>query len=197
MEQNFLAIDFETANQSRDSACSVGLVRVEAGKIVHQAVHLIRPPSRDFIFTFIHGISWSDVAQERDFKTVWKEIAPLFEGIAHLAAHNAKFDAGVLRACSQRYGLVAPELPFTCTMELARTQWSIYPTKLPDVCRHLGLKLNHHDALSDALACARIVMAAELENRRSESPRENDARKGHPKVILKRSEAFADRPTRS
>jgi DNA polymerase-3 subunit epsilon len=45
-------------------------------------------------------------------------------------------------------------------MRLARRVWSLYPTKLPDVCRHLRLKLNHHDALSDAEACARIVIAA-------------------------------------
>ncbi|MFA5187667.1 MAG: exonuclease, partial [Patescibacteria group bacterium] len=34
------------------------------------------------------------------------------------------------------------------------------PTKLPDVCRRLKIPLNHHDAASDAEACARIVMAA-------------------------------------
>ena len=36
----------------------------------------------------------------------------------------------------------------------------VYPTKLPDVCRRLGIALRHHDALSDAEACARIVLAA-------------------------------------
>jgi DNA polymerase-3 subunit epsilon len=28
------------------------------------------------------------------------------------------------------------------------------------VCRHLGIPLNHHDALSDAEACARIAIEA-------------------------------------
>jgi DNA polymerase-3 subunit epsilon len=45
-------------------------------------------------------------------------------------------------------------------MELARQVWRIYPTRLPDVCRHLGIALNHHHAVSDAEACARIVLAA-------------------------------------
>ena len=40
----FVAIDFETADQGRDSACSVGLVRVENGAIVKTAVQLIQPP---------------------------------------------------------------------------------------------------------------------------------------------------------
>jgi DNA polymerase III subunit epsilon len=160
---SFLAIDFETANQSRDSACSLGLVRVEKSKIVHKAVHLIRPPSSDFMFTYIHGISWRDVASQPTFKDIWKDISPLFKGVEFLAAHNASFDASVLRACCQRYRIAAPDLPFTCTVNLARSLWGVYPTKLPDVCRHLKIKLNHHEALSDALACAQIIMAAHKE----------------------------------
>jgi len=31
---------------------------------------------------------------------------------------------------------------------------------LPDVCRRFRIRLNHHNALSDATACARIVMGA-------------------------------------
>ena len=46
-------------------------------------------------------------------------------------------------------------------MKLARDTWRIYPTKLPDVCRRLAIALNHHEALSDAEACARIVIAAQ------------------------------------
>jgi DNA polymerase III subunit epsilon len=164
---SFLAIDFETANQSRDSACCVGLVRVEKSKIIHKAVHLIRPPSSDFMFTYIHGISWRDVASQPTFKEIWKEISPLFKGVEFLAAHNANFDASVLKACCQRYRIATPDLPFTCTVKLARSLWDVYPTKLPDVCRHLKIKLNHHEALSDALACAQIVMAAHKEAAKS------------------------------
>jgi DNA polymerase-3 subunit epsilon len=160
----FLAIDFETANPYRDSACSIGLVRVEEGKIVHQEVHLIQPPYRHFTFTSIHGISWRDVESAPNFKEVWRKISPLFEGVEFLAAHNASFDSSVLRACCLTSKISTPTVPFTCTVKLARSHWSIYPTKLPDVARHLGIDLNHHEALSDALACARIVMAAQNEN---------------------------------
>ena len=51
-------------------------------------------------------------------------------------------------------------LPFVCTMQLARQTWGVRPTRLPDVCRFLGIPLQHHDALSDAEAAARIVIAA-------------------------------------
>ena len=54
-----------------------------------------------------------------------------------------------------------PRVPFTCTVQLARSQWGICPTRLPDVCRRLRIPLRHHDSGSDAEACARIVLAAE------------------------------------
>jgi len=163
MHGKFLAIDFETANQYRDSACSIGLVRVELGKIVHKSVHLIRPPYKEFLFTHIHGISWHDVVSAPTFKEVWKDLCPYFEGVDFIAAHNASFDSSVLRACCEKSKIVMPTLPFTCTVKLARSTWNLYPTKLPNVAQYLKLKLNHHDALSDALACAQIVIAAHAE----------------------------------
>ena len=157
---NFVAIDFETANYRADSACAVGLVKVMDGEIVAKAVHLIRPPTREFVFTHIHGLTWKDVANAKDFATLWPTIELFLDGAAFLAAHNASFDKGVLHACCASYGLQAPSLRFECTVQIARRTWNIRPTKLPDVCQKLGIALNHHEALSDALACARIVLAA-------------------------------------
>jgi len=157
---NFLAFDFETANHSRDSACSIGLVRVENGQIRHKAVHLIRPPTREFIFTDIHGLSWKDVEHAPTFGELWPEIRPCFEGVDFVAAHNVGFDRKVLMECCALYGITPPELNYLCTVDLSRKTWQLFPTKLPDVCRHLGIQLNHHEALSDAEACARIVISA-------------------------------------
>jgi DNA polymerase-3 subunit epsilon len=159
-QRTFVAIDFETANPQRNSACSIGLVRVERGKIVERVHRLIRPPTSEFWFTHIHNISYADVAAEPDFRSVWKSIKPLLRGAKFLAAHNAPFDRSVLRRCCEHYRLVMPKLEFQCTMLLAREKWSIHPTRLPVVCEHLGIQLRHHDALSDAEACAQIVLAA-------------------------------------
>jgi DNA polymerase-3 subunit epsilon len=157
----FAAIDFETACHGRDSACAVGVVIVERGRIVERLYELIRPPSRQFAFTYIHGLSWEDVRNAPSFDTVWSGIVRELAGVAFLAAHNAPFDKGVLGACCTTYDIPVPELPFVCTVRLARAQWDIHPTKLPDVCRYLGINLRHHQADSDAEACARIVIAAE------------------------------------
>lgn len=157
----FLAIDFETANNAADSACAIGLVRGENGKIVQEEAFLIRPPSPEFFFTHIHGLTWEHVMDAPDFGLLWPDIEPYFEGVDFLAAHNSGFDSRVLKSCCARYDLAMPEQAFTCTVKLARGMWEVRPTKLPNVAHFLGLDLNHHDALSDSRACANIILAAE------------------------------------
>lgn len=157
---DFAAIDFETANYARDSACAVGLTIVQAGHITTRESRLIRPPGREFRFTHIHGLTWDDVRDAPTFGEVWADLSPVLAGLDFLAAHNASFDRSVLAACCEIYRLRQLQHPFVCTVQVARSVWGIYPTKLPDVCRHLGIRLTHHEASSDAEACARIVLAA-------------------------------------
>jgi DNA polymerase-3 subunit epsilon len=156
----FVALDFETANVYRNSACAIALVRVVRGRITHRASHLIRPPFRRFDFTDVHGLTWLDVRHAPTFAELWPALSPLLDGAQLIVAHNAGFDRSVLRACCEWYGLPMPPLPFACTVQLARRVWGLRPTRLPDVARHLGLRLDHHDPLSDAEACARIMIAA-------------------------------------
>jgi DNA polymerase III subunit epsilon len=156
----FVAIDFETANYSPTSACAIGLVRVEDGMILQQQHYLIRPPSQEFVFTHIHGITWQDVAKEPTFAQLWPKIRDVLHDVDFFAAHNSSFDRKVLQACCDYYQI--PYLPqiFTCTVQLARRTWGIRPTNLPNVCMHLDIELEHHQALSDAHACAQIVIKA-------------------------------------
>src|SRR4051812_25659529 len=125
----FVAIDFETADQGRDSACSVGLVRVENGVVVQKAVQLLRPPRleggdlfspapAEFMFTYIHGIKPVQVLDAPSFRDAWPKLAPLLKGADFVAAHNAPFDSGVLAACCAAAGLPAPALRFICTVKL-------------------------------------------------------------------------------
>lgn len=157
---NFAAIDFETADHGRDSACSVGVVVVEDGRIVDRIHRLIRPPRREFRFSGIHGITWRKVEGEPAFAAVWKDLTPVIDRVEFLAAHSAHFDRSVIKACCAAAGLATPSKPFICTVRVARTVWDLHPTTLPAVCDHLGLRLRHHDALSDAEACAAVILAA-------------------------------------
>lgn len=156
----FVAIDFETADSGRDSACSVGLVRVEGRRVVERVHRLIRPPRSEFSNTWVHGISWDDVRSEPAFRTVWLELAPVLRGVDCLAAHYAPFDRSVLRACCESARLSPPDLEFLCSCKLARQRWRLRLATLDHVCDHLGIPLDHHHALSDAAACAEIVLRA-------------------------------------
>jgi DNA polymerase-3 subunit epsilon len=155
-----VAIDFETADHGADSACAVGLVRVEGLKVVRRVVLRIRPPRPRVLFTHVHGITWDMVKDAAPFADAWPLLAPLLDGASAVAAHNAPFDRRVLAACCAAAGLAAPGLPFLCTVQLARRTWGLRPNDLPSVCRRLGIGLVHHDPGSDAEACARIVIAA-------------------------------------
>jgi len=157
---NFVAIDFETANYFRDSACAVGLVKVENNIITEKRYFLINPHSKWFKFTYLHNIGFEDVKDQPDFKELWPEIFSFIGNAKFLAAHNASFDFGVLKACCEKYDITMPKIPFKCTVDISRSLWKIYPTKLNLVCRHFDIPLDHHNAISDAEACAAIMIKA-------------------------------------
>lgn len=152
-----LAIDFETANERRDSACAVGLADVfrPESPVFRR---LIRPePARFSPFCVaVHGITPRDVAHAPSFAGMWPDLAPRLEG-ATILAHNASFDSGVLSACLAAAGLRMPPLRFICTVDLARAAFpDLRSHKLNIVAHHLGIPLDHHEAGSDAAACAAI-----------------------------------------
>lgn len=160
--RNFAAIDFETANKERYSVCSVGIVIVEDDTIVDRIYRLIRPRPNYYNYwtTLIHGMTYEDTHDAPDFPDVWSEIAPLVNNLP-LVAHNSPFDEGCLRAAHEIYGLDYPNYTFYCTCRASRRMFGkLLPNhKLPTVAAHVGYNLeDHHHALADAEACARIAM---------------------------------------
>jgi len=156
----FAALDFETADYCRDSACALSVVIVDNEQVVDTWASLIRPPRKDFVFTYLHGISWSHVKDKPAFGELWPDVAKLLANVDFLAAHNASFDRSVLQTCCAAAGHERAAAPFLCTVKLARATWGIFPTKLSDVAHHLQIPLKHHDAASDAFACAQILIKA-------------------------------------
>lgn len=156
----FIALDFETANTGPTSVVAIGLVRVDEGVLTHEIREFVRPETTRFTYASLHGIEREDVADASGFADVWRSLEVLLRRSAFIAAHNAKFDQNVLLASCARAQLATPRQSFVCTMGLAREVWGTSPASLPAVCQHLGLPLEHHDPLSDARACAMIVLAA-------------------------------------
>jgi DNA polymerase III subunit epsilon len=159
--ERIIAIDFETANEQRGSACSVGLAWVEGGKVARIEERYIRPHDLRFsrFNIAIHGIHPEDVADAPLFPQAMAEFADEFSG-ATLIAHNAAFDMSVLRAGFAQYGQAWPELDYLCTLQMARRVWrDLGSYKLSAVADFLGLKFQHHNAAEDAAMCAQVALA--------------------------------------
>ena len=72
--QNFIAIDFETANHLRTSVCSVGIVVVQNGHVVNKYHSLIRPTPNFYtrFTTAIHGMTFEDTCNAKQFPDAWQ-----------------------------------------------------------------------------------------------------------------------------
>jgi DNA polymerase-3 subunit epsilon len=162
---DFVAIDFETANQEPSSACSVGIVTVRGGNIADRWYRLIRPRPFDFdpFNVSIHGITDDMVANEPEFGELWPEMQARLQGET-VFAHYAAFDMRVLRAALDAFGTPYPALTFGCSRNAAKVAHpDLLSFSLPVVAEHLGITFEHHNALADAEACARVVLDAALQ----------------------------------
>lgn len=157
---NFVAIDFETANEKRNSACSLGITVVQNNQIVEEKYWLIRPEEFRFVpmNIMIHGIYPSQVEKEPPFDILWPEILPYLENNL-VVAHNAAFDISVLRNTLDYYNIPFPKFDYCCTLAMSRKFYPyLHNFKLNTVCNHLGYKFQHHHASADASACANILI---------------------------------------
>ncbi|OYX85355.1 MAG: DNA polymerase III subunit epsilon [Flavobacteriales bacterium 32-34-25] len=156
----FTAIDFETATSFHP--CSVGIVTVENGIVVDEFVTLIQPPNNLYNpYTIqVHGIYPRDTAREKNFLQVFPEIQKRLQNRV-VVAHNESFDRNVLAKSMDYYGLDYADLniasKWECTVKIYKAK-GLKPTKLSDCCRAMNIELQHHEALSDARACARLYL---------------------------------------
>lgn len=164
-----LAIDFETADYGADSACALGIALIENGAITLRTEHLIRPPRRRFVFTYIHGLTWQDVKGAQPFSALVPDLSRYIRECDFIAAHNAAFDRKVLLTCFAKAGVRPPDFKMICTVKLAKRELGFRAASLPVVCYRLGIGLNHHDAMSDANACGEILVRAISQGARLEN----------------------------
>ncbi len=151
--KSFTAIDFETAQGDRTSICQIGLIRVEDGIIVKELSLLVQPPNNYYWprFIEIHGITPSKTAKSPTFDQVWHIIKPYIEDQIVVAHNGFSFDFPVLSKTLEYYDLFEPRYEKQCT-------YRFYKKNLKDLCTLHNISLNHHDALSDARACAELFL---------------------------------------
>jgi len=152
--KNFIAIDFETA-KSLDP-CQIGIAVVHDGKLTKTLNYLIRPIGNEYNQHNIkvHHITPEKTQNAHSFPEVWKEIKDYFN-VAIVVAHNATFDASVLKFALSTYNIPAPHIKgFICTCELNHGE------HLRLACARYNITLEaHHNGEDDAINCAKLYLA--------------------------------------
>jgi DNA polymerase-3 subunit epsilon len=157
-----IGLDFETANGKSGSICSVGLACVEEGGVVETRHWLVKPhTSMTWMSPFcteVHGLTWKDVKDAPEFHQIWPAMRDFILQGDCVVIHNAVFDLRHLRAALALYTLPGIQFPYVCSLRVSRkTLPQIGSHALDAVAKHLGFTFKHHDALEDAITCARIV----------------------------------------
>ena len=134
MIRDFIAIDFETANQQPSSVCSIGVVMVHNGLVADSFYSLIQPEPNYYNYWCqrVHGLSQCDTDDAPVFSKVWQQLE---EKIADVRFYDT------LSAARRQFGHSLPN------------------HQLHTVAAACGYDLqNHHHALADAEACAAIAL---------------------------------------
>ena len=129
------------------------MVKVVNGVITKTFESLVQPPDNYYWNRFIdiHGITPEMTEDAPTFDLIWHKIEPFISG-QQVVAHNISFDAGCLKGTLEYYGIDIPTYKQHCTCSLYGRQG------LADLCEEYAIELNHHDALSDAMACAKLFL---------------------------------------
>lgn len=156
----FIAFDVETPNSYNHRMSSIGIAVIEDGRIVDSYSSLIDPETHFDAFNIaLTGITPEMAETAPNFRDLWEEIGPLLQS-GVLVAHNAAFDMRVLSRCILHYEIDAPRfLPYLCTVTMGRRCFPNLPNhRLDTLCACRGIKLDHHRADSDSLACASLLL---------------------------------------
>jgi len=155
--QEFISIDFETANPKRVSACALGYVKVSNYEIVEKNGYLIKPVGGHAPFqSKIHGIKNEHTFDKQEFGELFPKIQDIFN--YPLVAHSL-FDKQVLGALSDHFNL-GLSFDYIDSCSIAKEQLpNLKNHKLQTLVKHFGLPaFKHHDATEDAIACAKIFL---------------------------------------
>ena len=173
---DFIAIDFETANQKYFSPCQVGIAVVEDFQITHEISTFIYVNPDKFIGIEllddklfgnkqyqVHKIKEFMVKDSPEFDEIYKlKLKDLINRFP-IISHNTNFDIGVLQQTLNLYDINLPQQKFVCTQKISKnlhSKFSFENNKLNTVYKAIiGKPLpNHHDAKYDARGCAEIAI---------------------------------------
>jgi DNA polymerase-3 subunit epsilon len=159
----FLAVDTETNGLARERCelTEIGAVLIGGGELHDRWSSLVgvSRPLTAGIQRFT-GITQGMVDTAPPPEAVLPAFAELLRGRV-LVAHNARFDAGVLRQAFSRAGLDWPDPPVLCTVSMARKLAPLQQRRgLAVLATALGAEVGvTHRALPDAELCGQVFCA--------------------------------------
>lgn len=152
--KDFIALDFETATQNRNSMCAIGLVVVKDNVIIEKFYALVQPPNNEYNHHTIevHRILPEFTANAPAFPELYTKLKSYLHN-STVVCHNADFDINVLKQTMNFYDIQDDlKMDIYCTMRIYGG------SGLSVCCQEHGIPLHHHDPLSDAEACAYLFM---------------------------------------
>lgn len=157
----FYSLDVETANSDQSTICQIGIGIWNDGMLVDTWSSYIDP--QDFFHwknTQIHGINSRMVQRKPTLPKVYPALRQMLEN--NIVVHHSPFDRSALRKAFDKYWLEHFEVQWLDSVQVARKTWTGLEGgyNLANIANHLDIDFRHHDALEDAVACGKVVVAA-------------------------------------
>ena len=161
-EQDFVAIDVETANPDLASICQIGIVRFVNGEIQESWETLVNPEDYfDGFNTSIHGIEESDVVHAPRFPEVAADVARMLGG--HVVVSHTPFDRVALTRVHDKNSLPHIACTWLDSAAVCRRAWPQFRQRgygLANVAEWCEIEFRHHNAEDDARAAGLILVHA-------------------------------------
>ena len=159
---DFVAIDFEKANDESASGCQIGLARVRNGAIVETFESIIRPPDNHLWLGGWQLANLNITIEDIEAAPTMPELIDniySFIGQDYLVTHQASTDVSIFRRSLEAWGLEFPDLDVICSLNFSKSIIAERPHGLAALCERFGISLpRHHSAIDDAVACANLMI---------------------------------------
>lgn len=155
-EFEFLTLDVETANQHRRSICQLAVVGYVAGEC-HVLIDRFVDPKEDFGYyqTRKHRIAAGNVEDCPSFADLYDLIVSTVESRPVFCHSN--FDQQAIDAACMFHQLPLVDVRWIDSCYLAKRLLPGQQSKLNALCDHYGVEFEHHDAMEDAIATAKVL----------------------------------------